>query len=30
MLVDTGSLAEVQKLFYEQLQKGIIARQTSS
>ena len=30
MLVDTGSLAGVQKLFYEQLQKGIIARQTSS
>ena len=30
MLVDAGSLAGVQKLFYEQLQKGIIARQTSS
>ena len=30
MLVDTGSLVRVQKLFYEQLQKGIIARQTSS
>ena len=30
MLVDTSALARAQKLFYEQLQKGIIARRTSS
>ena len=30
MLVDTSALARTQKLFHEQLQEGIIARQTSS
>ncbi|KAL4615129.1 hypothetical protein ACB092_07G102500 [Castanea dentata] len=30
MLVDTSTLAGVQKLFYEQLQRGIIARRISS
>ena len=30
MLVDTSALARAQKLFYEQLQEGIIARRTSS
>ena len=30
MLVDTSTLAGVQKLFYEQLQREIIARRTSS
>ena len=30
MLVDTSALARTQKLFYEQLQEGIIARRTSS
>ena len=30
ILVDTSALARTQKLFHEQLQEGIIARQTSS